>query len=185
MRQLNNQPPMAAQKAESVGLRVRKARKRAGLSQAELAKLCNITQATVQKIETSRSTNSRFLPTVWARLGLPLPELLGLDVKHVGSDVTVMTEAKSPPAFNTTAGDYELIWESQKPTWRAFDIVDLHYGQAVSKSRIGVAIRWQLRDGTYLIGVMDIETARRASASFLRVLEQIAAAETGEASPKR
>jgi transcriptional regulator with XRE-family HTH domain len=57
------------------GARVRKARKAKRLSQAQLAKLCNVTQATVQKIETGRSINSRFLPKIWAGLGLPLEEL--------------------------------------------------------------------------------------------------------------
>jgi transcriptional regulator with XRE-family HTH domain len=59
----------------STGARVREARKLAGLTQVKLAKRYGVTQSTIQKIETGRSTNSRFLPVVWARLGLPLAEL--------------------------------------------------------------------------------------------------------------
>jgi transcriptional regulator with XRE-family HTH domain len=58
-----------------IGARVRKARKQAGLSQVELAKLCNVTQATVQKIETNRSANSKFLAKIWSQLNLPLEEI--------------------------------------------------------------------------------------------------------------
>jgi transcriptional regulator with XRE-family HTH domain len=58
-----------------IGARIRKARKTMGLSQAELAQRLGVTQATIQKIETSRSTNSRYLAKVVAGVGLPLEEL--------------------------------------------------------------------------------------------------------------
>jgi transcriptional regulator with XRE-family HTH domain len=184
---------MPSHKAETIGSRVREARKKAGLSQAELAKLCNVTQATIQKIETSRSANSRFLSIVWARLGLPLVELdpgYSADIASLRDRGLTIIEAKDPrPAsqprpLSAAAGEFEIRWQDEPPTWHAYDIVDLHYGRAIDKQtgREGVAIMWRLRDGSYLIGVIDAETARRSLklGHFQTIVEQAAAA-----SPKR
>lgn len=57
------------------GERVRSRRDELDLSQAELAKAAGTSQATIEKIENGKSQRSRFLPTVYAVLGLPLDEL--------------------------------------------------------------------------------------------------------------
>jgi transcriptional regulator with XRE-family HTH domain len=177
---------MASQRNRDIVERLRRARKQAGLSQVELAKLCNVTQATVQKIETGRSTNSRFLAKIWARLGLPLDEL---DPDY-SSAVSVSDKGgpgahPAPRSLSAAAGDYDIQWESGPPVWQAYDVVDLHYGRAISKEtgREGVAIMWRLRDGSYLIGVIDAETARRSLKlnQFQTIVEELTAA----ASPKR
>jgi transcriptional regulator with XRE-family HTH domain len=62
--------------------RLRRARRQAGLTQADLALLCGMTQATVQKIEAGHSTNSRFLPKIWAQLNQPLNELGIVSVRN-------------------------------------------------------------------------------------------------------
>lgn len=46
-----------------------------GLSQTELAKRVGTTQATIDKIENDRSERSRFLPAVFAALGLPMDQI--------------------------------------------------------------------------------------------------------------
>lgn len=54
---------------------VRKHRERLGLSQAELGRAVGVSQATIDKIESGRTTLSRFLPRIAARLGIPQREL--------------------------------------------------------------------------------------------------------------
>jgi transcriptional regulator with XRE-family HTH domain len=66
---------MTNKPSTNIGAQIRKARKAKGLTQSELAQQAGVTQATVQKLETGRSTNSRYLPQIWAGLGLPLEEL--------------------------------------------------------------------------------------------------------------
>jgi transcriptional regulator with XRE-family HTH domain len=180
---------MPSQKHREIGDRVRKARKQAKLSQVELAKLCNVTQATVQKIETGRSTNSRFLPKVWARLGLPLIELDPgfheiATSKPDDREVAARPAPQPRPLSAAPGSEYTIEWDSESPTWHAYDVVDLHYGRAINKEtgREGVAIMWRLRDGSYLIGVTDAETAHRAA--NLHHFQTIAA-EGAAASPKR
>jgi transcriptional regulator with XRE-family HTH domain len=58
-----------------LGALVRKYRERLGLSQAELGRAVGVSQATIDKIENGRTTLSRFLPRIAARLGIPQREL--------------------------------------------------------------------------------------------------------------
>ena len=57
------------------GTRIRARRKELGLSQTKLAKAVGVSQATIQKIEIGEITSSKFTPTIWATLDLPLGEL--------------------------------------------------------------------------------------------------------------
>jgi transcriptional regulator with XRE-family HTH domain len=54
---------------------VRKYRELHGLSQAELGRAVGVSQATIDKIESGRTTLSRFLPRIAARLGIPQRDL--------------------------------------------------------------------------------------------------------------
>lgn len=54
---------------------VRKYREALGLSQAELGRAVGVSQATIDKIESGRTTLSRFLPRIAARLGIPQRDL--------------------------------------------------------------------------------------------------------------
>jgi transcriptional regulator with XRE-family HTH domain len=54
---------------------VRKYREALGLSQAELGRSVGVSQATIDKIESGRTTLSRFLPRIAARLGIPQRDL--------------------------------------------------------------------------------------------------------------
>src|SRR6516225_4098664 len=64
-----NQIPM------ELGALVRKYRELHGLSQAELGRSVGVSQATIDKIESGRTTLSRFLPRIAARLGIPQRDL--------------------------------------------------------------------------------------------------------------
>jgi transcriptional regulator with XRE-family HTH domain len=54
---------------------VRKYREALKLSQAELGRAVGVSQATIDKIESGRTTLSRFLPRIAARLGIPQRDL--------------------------------------------------------------------------------------------------------------
>jgi transcriptional regulator with XRE-family HTH domain len=54
---------------------VRKYREALGLSQAQLGRAVGVSQATIDKIESGRTTLSRFLPRIAARLGIPQRDL--------------------------------------------------------------------------------------------------------------
>jgi transcriptional regulator with XRE-family HTH domain len=54
---------------------VRKYREALGLSQAELGRAVGVSQATIDKIESGRTTLSRFMPRIAARLGIPQRDL--------------------------------------------------------------------------------------------------------------
>jgi phage repressor protein C with HTH and peptisase S24 domain len=58
-----------------IGERVRARREALGKSQDWLAEAAGTSQATIDKIEHGRSRRSKFLPNVFAALGLPLEEL--------------------------------------------------------------------------------------------------------------
>ena len=64
-----------ANKEKSVGERVRDAREAKGWSQARLARQIGLSQATLHKIESGISKNSRYIPVIWAQVGLPLDDL--------------------------------------------------------------------------------------------------------------
>src|SRR5215211_6748199 len=59
-----------------IGERVRLRREELGRSQEWLARQAGTSQATIDKIENGRSQRSKFLPPVFAALGLPLDELV-------------------------------------------------------------------------------------------------------------
>lgn len=61
---------------EPIGERVRSRRVALDKSQEWLAKQAGTSQTTIDKIEHGRSRRSRFLPAVYAALGLPLDELV-------------------------------------------------------------------------------------------------------------
>jgi transcriptional regulator with XRE-family HTH domain len=60
---------------ETIGTKIRTRREQLKMSQAELARTVGVSQASIQKIESGETENSRYIPKLWARLGLPLREL--------------------------------------------------------------------------------------------------------------
>ncbi len=58
-----------------LGKLVRKYREAHKLSQAELGRAVGVSQATIDKIESGKTTLSRFLPRIAARLGIPQQDL--------------------------------------------------------------------------------------------------------------
>jgi len=64
-----------AHKEKSIGECVRAAREAKGWSQARLARHIGFSQATLHKIETGLSKNSRYIPVIWAQVGLSLDDL--------------------------------------------------------------------------------------------------------------
>ena len=64
-----------AHKEKSIGECVRAAREAKGWSQARLARHIGFSQATLHKIEAGISKNSRYIPVIWAQVGLPLDDL--------------------------------------------------------------------------------------------------------------
>lgn len=68
----------------TIGNRVRARRNELGLNQEDVARLAGTSQATIDKIENGRSRRSKFLPSVFAALGLPLDELPHLTARAPG-----------------------------------------------------------------------------------------------------
>jgi DNA-binding XRE family transcriptional regulator len=64
-----------AHKEKSIGECVREAREAKGWSQARLARHIGFSQATLHKIENGISKNSRYIPVIWAQVGLSLDDL--------------------------------------------------------------------------------------------------------------
>jgi transcriptional regulator with XRE-family HTH domain len=104
---------------ESIGARVRQARKQVGLTQVKLAERCGVAQATVQKIETGRSANSRFLPKIWVQLGLPLVEL---DPGFAQAQVGMGVEAS---AFAITTAWYRASVAAREQAIRTIGVANV------------------------------------------------------------
>ncbi|MHD0644883.1 helix-turn-helix domain-containing protein [Pseudomonas aeruginosa] len=63
-------PETTSEHHGSVGKRLKDARKAVGISQAELAKMCDLTQSAVSDIEREKSSTSIFLPQIANALGV-------------------------------------------------------------------------------------------------------------------
>jgi transcriptional regulator with XRE-family HTH domain len=83
-----------------LGALVRKYRELHGLSQAELGRAVGVSQATIDKIENGRTTLSRFLPRIAARLGIPqrdLDPLIGAHPREPGRRESGLREPGDAP----------------------------------------------------------------------------------------
>lgn len=70
---------------ENVAKIVKERREELGMSQDELAKRAETSQATIDKIENGRSQRSKFLPAVFSILDIPLEKLVGGEVTMPGT----------------------------------------------------------------------------------------------------
>lgn len=95
--------------SQPIGRRVRDARIALGMSQDDLAKAAGTTQTTVEKIENSKSTRSRFLPAVFSVLRLPLEELAPSGATVLGSTIArrvppPVTSTRDLPVYSSAEG---------------------------------------------------------------------------------
>lgn len=95
----------------TIGDRVRAKREALGKSQDWLAERAGTSQTTIDKIENNRSKKSKFLPDVFAALGLPLDELAGGSAVIEGSDgqgrdirPVPIGHAKDLPVYSSAEG---------------------------------------------------------------------------------
>lgn len=110
---------------ESIGERVRARRQALDKSQAWLAERAGTSQTTVDKIEHNLSRRSKFLPAVYAALGLPLDELVigvapmnteGLDGEAHGPAMPVPVGVKKDlPVYSSAEGGPGGIIFSPEP----------------------------------------------------------------------
>lgn len=92
---------------ESIGTRVKTARNAQGMSQEDLARESGVSQGTIDKIENDRTKKSKFLPEVFAALGLPLSELstpAGDISRAVGLTPLTAKPSHMAPIFGTAEG---------------------------------------------------------------------------------
>lgn len=109
----------------SIGERVRARRQALDKSQEWLAERARTSQATIDKIEHNRSLRSKFLPAVFAALGLPLDELVtdmapmnmeGLDGQSQKEPLLVPASSKKDlPVFSSAEGGPGGIIFSPEP----------------------------------------------------------------------
>jgi transcriptional regulator with XRE-family HTH domain len=168
-------------KEKSIGECVREAREAKGWSQARLARQIGLSQATLHKIESGISKNSRYIPVIWAQVGLSLDDLnrrlrqAGMTTAEshfvVNAERKIIGGSYPKRARVRPADDKEDIFEqfcaavAAKLT-RPTDYVDafavpqeaadavLGTAQELKSGGHGIAIMFLREDGTELVTVM-------------------------------
>jgi len=173
---------------QTVGHLVRAGRLKKGVSQAKMARDLEISQATLQKIETGNSTRSKFLGPAWRYLGLPDEQLTEFARQHVFLShrkddlLDVVGElSKSIPGGVLRDGELgpvsaEAVAALGQTHWtRLIQIVDIQLAATTEfRGPTKVVIHCVLADDNVLSLAIPLEHARRLLAElpeFLAVLD--------------
>jgi transcriptional regulator with XRE-family HTH domain len=108
---------MATDDVGEIATLVRKARLARGLSQPQLARLCQTSQQTIDKIETGKVQHSSFLPAIAVELGIPVDRVLRINKGGVTAAIPghQLVGERDLPVYAASYGDSGVQTLSREP----------------------------------------------------------------------
>jgi transcriptional regulator with XRE-family HTH domain len=153
------------QSPSNLGRRIREAREAKRMSQVALARIVGISQTTLQKIESGETVWSRFMPQIWAAVGLPLSELNPIFAEG-------MPAAAPAPAESSYRAEFAELLRLLMAKEANFKATDIAFSRLSRRdnSPAGVLMTVFKPDGSTVQITMDLALARAAARELARLL---------------